>query len=158
MKLAFIPMSYADFEQRFLSSVICKNGRLPGADEETFVGKHSGSKFIFALYSSEFLMKVDIVPSSGGIMLKYRFKIRPLVWGCFVMFIVVAFLFLLSFYTKKITRYFPDPRFIFLLIAIIAMIISMIRKRSHNKKMLFQKLNEICCGMLPAEEEVDHNG
>lgn len=149
VKYAFVPMSYAEFEQRFTSHVICKNGRLPEADKNTFVGKYSDGHFVFALYGSEFLMKVNVVPSGAGIMLKYRFKIRPLVWVVFAMFIVVVTL--LFFTVSSFDMIFLiliGIRYVIMLGLFIFGIVSIVRNRRQHKIRLYQKLDEICCGML----------
>lgn len=173
MKSVYLPIPFVGFEQSFLANVICKKGALPGADEETFVGKHSGSKFIFALYRSDFYMKVNAVPEGSGTMLTYQYKIHPAIWVVLSL-TFLCFLFLLySCFTMDLASDMPNlpnwlsfflstrginVRIVLLLAVAIVGSISMVRKKDKIEKKLLHKLGEICCGMLPAEEEVDHNG
>lgn len=162
----FLPMTPACFEQSFREKIECKNRFVRPNEDKIFIGRYSKGHFTFYYKESitnysYYVMEGNIDSCDGGIMLSFRRKKMRVSWLDILLYLFYAGWILYDIFIRKIefTVSFPYELLIILPLVAASLITTILfGERINIDEVLLQKLNEVCCGMLQAEKEVEHNG
>lgn len=157
-KSIFLPMTNASFEQSFRANISCGRSAVWPLFyiNEGFIGRISGGRFSFYYHQPynhglATVMAGKAKKQKNGLLLTYHYRksIFTTVLCCFCFVFLLAFLTVCFLNIENMDSYnfLLAPIFIF----VMALLFLFVRTPKAKQK-LFQKLNEVCCGMLQGNE------